>query len=71
MRSALPREMMDAFIPPITPSGRRLRRIANRSVEEALVLMAAGKLVHPTVGSFLTYHAQDGVVAANLRPAAI
>lgn len=55
--------MMDAFFPPISPSGRRLRRIDLRSFEEGLLLVAAGEMVHPTIASFLNYYVHDGVVA--------
>lgn len=60
---AFPRETMDAFVPPVTPSGRRLRRIANLDVEEAIMRVAMGEQVHPTVPSFLRYINQDGIVA--------
>lgn len=59
----MPREMMDAFIPPATSDGRRLRRISFRNFEEALILVAAGEVVHPTVTSFSSYYVHDGVVA--------
>jgi DNA-binding transcriptional LysR family regulator len=57
-----PREMMNALIPPLTPSGRVYRRVTNRNLEEMLIAVAAGKQVHPTVPSFLEYHAHPGVV---------
>jgi DNA-binding transcriptional LysR family regulator len=60
---ALPREMIDAWCPPVTPSGRRFRRKDIRSFEDCLMLVAAGELVHPTVASFLDYYVHDGVVA--------
>jgi DNA-binding transcriptional LysR family regulator len=56
-----PREMMDALIPPVTPSGRAYRRVTSRNLEEMLIAIAAGKQVHPTVPSFLEYHAHPGV----------
>lgn len=52
----LPRETMDAFIPPRTPSGRRLRRVLVHSLGEAVMRVATGELVHPTVRSFLGYY---------------
>lgn len=58
---AFPREMMDALIPPVTPSGRRYRRRVNRSIEDMLLSIAAGKQVHPTVPSFLNHHIHPGV----------
>jgi DNA-binding transcriptional LysR family regulator len=64
---ALPREMLNAFIPPFSPSGRRLRRKDIRSFEDCLMLVAAGELVHPTVASFLQYYVHDGVVAVPIR----
>jgi DNA-binding transcriptional LysR family regulator len=57
-----PREMMDALIPPATPSGRPYRRVTNRNLEEMLIAIAAGKQVHPTVPFFLEHHAHPGVV---------
>jgi DNA-binding transcriptional LysR family regulator len=49
------REMIDAFIPPVTPSGRTLRRVPTRSPEDLLLRIAMGELVHPTVASLLAY----------------
>lgn len=59
----LPREMMDAFIPPTSPSGKTLRRIANRSMEEALIRVAAGMQVHPTVPTIVEHYRLSGIVA--------
>ena len=53
---ALNREMMDVLIPPVTPSGIRLRRVARRTFEEALMRVATGEQVHPTVTSFLEHY---------------
>jgi DNA-binding transcriptional LysR family regulator len=64
---ALPREMIDAWFPPVTPSGYKLRRMTIRSFEDALLLVAAGEIVHPTVTSFLHYYIHDGVVAVPIR----
>jgi DNA-binding transcriptional LysR family regulator len=50
---SLPREMMDAFIPPATPSGIMLRRVERQTVAEAFLSAAVGELVHPTVRSQL------------------
>jgi DNA-binding transcriptional LysR family regulator len=58
-----PREMMDALIPPATPSGRPYRRVTSRNLEEMLIAIAAGKQVHPTVPFFLEHHAHPGVAA--------
>ncbi len=60
---AFPREMMDALIPPLAPSGRRYRRHVSRSIEEMLLSIAAGKQVHPTVPSFLDHHAHPAVTS--------
>jgi DNA-binding transcriptional LysR family regulator len=56
-----PREMMDALIPPVTPSGHHYRRIVNRSIEDMLMSIATRKQVHPTVPSFLEHHAHPAV----------
>jgi DNA-binding transcriptional LysR family regulator len=64
---ALPREMIDAWCPPKTPSGRTYARKDIRSFEDCLMLVAAGELVHPTVASFLRYYVHDGVVAIPIR----
>jgi hypothetical protein len=61
--SGAPREMMDAFFPPVTSSGRRIERIENFSWERILIMVAAGRLVHPTVPSFLDHFSHLGVVA--------
>jgi DNA-binding transcriptional LysR family regulator len=60
---AFPREMMDALIPPVTPSGHRYRRTVNRSIEDMLMSIATGKQVHPTVPSFLEHHTHPTVRA--------
>jgi DNA-binding transcriptional LysR family regulator len=64
---AWPREMIDSFFPPATPSGRRFPRIQLRSTEEMVMLVAAGQLVHPTVASFLDYYSDDTIVAVPIR----
>lgn len=58
---SVPRELMDAFFPPSSPSGRAFRRITVRSFEELLMLVAAGQIVHPTVASFPNHYALDGI----------
>jgi DNA-binding transcriptional LysR family regulator len=60
---ALPREMMAAHIPPVTPSGRRLRRRSNRNTEEMVMLVALGELVHPTVRSLVDHITYPGVTS--------
>ncbi len=56
-----PRELMDVFFPPSSPSGRTFPRIMVRSFEELLMLVAAGQAVHPTVESFPNHYALDGI----------
>ncbi len=60
---SFPREMMDAYIPPTTASGRRLRRIVSHTTEEAMMRVALGEQVHPTVEGWLDHHAHPGVIA--------
>jgi len=58
-------------IPPVTPSGRIYRRVTGRNLEEMLISIAAGKQVHPTVSSFLEYHAHPvlaGIPISGLAP---
>lgn len=57
------REMMDAFIPPVTPSGRRLRRVTTRSPEDLLLRIAIGEQVHPTVASMLAYFSHPEITS--------
>jgi DNA-binding transcriptional LysR family regulator len=59
----LPRKMMDAFIPPRTSSGKRLRRIKIRTMGESIMRVALGETVHPTVGSLLAHSAHPGVTS--------
>ena len=58
-----PREMMDAFIPPVTPSGRRLRRIENRNPEEMVLRVALGQEAHPTVRSLVETFSHPGITS--------
>jgi DNA-binding transcriptional LysR family regulator len=64
---AFPREMIDAFIPPVTPSGRVLRRIANEGSEDTLMRVALGVQVHPTVPSFFDHYSHPGVTSVPVR----
>jgi len=50
----LPRDYLDVLIPPITPSGRRIRRLhlPTPSPSQVLATVARGQIVHPTVSSF-------------------
>jgi len=59
----LPREMVDAFIPPVSPSGRRLRRIPSTTVEQVLLGVARGELVHATVQSLIDHWAHPNCAA--------
>ncbi|MGH3265413.1 MAG: LysR family transcriptional regulator [Trebonia sp.] len=62
-----PREMMDAYIPPVTGSGRRLRRTVSHTTDEAMMRVAVGEQVHPTVPSWLDHHNHPDVVAVPIR----
>jgi hypothetical protein len=64
---AFPREMLDAFIPPTTPSGHPVRRIAIRDIEEMVMRVALGEYVHPTVPSTLDYVTHPGVMSVPIR----
>lgn len=61
------RELMDAFTPPHTPDGRHLRRIAVRSISEALMRTALSQAIHLTVQSTLDYISHPSVVAVPVR----
>jgi hypothetical protein len=58
-----PRDMMNALIPPAAPSGRRYERHVNRSIEDMLMEIAAGRQVHLTVPSFLEHHAHPAITS--------
>jgi hypothetical protein len=58
---------MDAFIPPETPSGKRLRRTESRAVAETPVRVALGEIVHPTVPSFLDHYPHPGITSIPIR----
>jgi DNA-binding transcriptional LysR family regulator len=59
----IPREAMDAFVPPCTPSGRRLARAPISSMIEIIMRTATGEIVHPTVRSFVDHFAHPDLVA--------
>jgi DNA-binding transcriptional LysR family regulator len=61
----LPEEMMRAFVPPVTPSGRRLPR-GTKTIEEALIRVAMGNQVHPTVASFFDFYSNPAIVGVKL-----
>jgi DNA-binding transcriptional LysR family regulator len=58
-----PREMVDAAIPRVTPTGRRIRRLSRRpkTPHELTALVARGKIVHPTVPSFAEFFGQPTI----------
>jgi len=58
---ALPSELMDAFMPPVTSSGKAIRRAELRSTSESMMRVASGELVHPTVRSFVDHYGHPGV----------
>lgn len=62
-----PREFMDAFAPPNTPSGRQIRRVALRTFNEVLMRVASGDIVHPTVASFLESHSDSSIRLVPIR----
>jgi DNA-binding transcriptional LysR family regulator len=64
---AFPREMVDALIPPVTPSGRVLSRIANVDPEVVMMRVALGEQVHPTVRSFLEHQSHPGITSVPIR----
>jgi DNA-binding transcriptional LysR family regulator len=61
-----PREMMDAFIPPVTPSGRLLKRTQNVDPQVVLMRVALGEQVHPTVASFLEHQSYPGLATVHI-----
>jgi hypothetical protein len=61
--NTLPRAMMDAFIPPNTPSGKPIRRVLVRTIAESLARVALGETIHPTVESFLEHARHPNVTA--------
>jgi DNA-binding transcriptional LysR family regulator len=65
--AALPRELADALAPPVTSSGRPLRRVGMSSVGQILTRVALGEMVHPTVSSFAEYYRHPGVAFVPIR----
>lgn len=59
-----PQELAEAFIPPKTPSGRLVRRVRLpfKDLNELIILIARGKIVHPTVPSFASYFGHPNLV---------
>lgn len=62
----LPQEFMDEFVPPFTPSGRPLRRIAPHSLDESLMRAALGELAHVTVPSMASHHQHPNVTMVSI-----
>jgi hypothetical protein len=63
----LPAELMEDFVPFRTPSGRVFRRVRIHTLSEAVMRVATGELVHPTVGSFVDHFRHSHVTAVPLR----
>ena len=61
------REVMDAYSPPCTPSGRSIRRAALRSVTEVMTRVAAGEVVHPTLPAVMSHSHHPGIVVVPIR----
>jgi DNA-binding transcriptional LysR family regulator len=59
----LPAALMDAIIPPRTPSGRPIRRHPKiLSIGEAGAEVARGRIIHPTVAGVLVFRRNDIVL---------
>lgn len=57
---SLPQQLMDALIPPCTPSGRPILRTEPvRSLHELVSLVARGRIVHPTAAGILPARRTD------------
>jgi DNA-binding transcriptional LysR family regulator len=68
---AFNREMMDSFIPPATPSGKALRRVPRRTLDETLMAVVLGEQVHPTISSSTIYYTDPRITVipfADLAP---
>jgi hypothetical protein len=64
---SLPAELMNAWFPPVSASGRRFDRVELHSVNEAFMRVAAGEVVHPTVRSVAEFHSTRGIALIPLR----
>jgi DNA-binding transcriptional LysR family regulator len=64
--AALNREMMDAYIPPTTPSGVPLNRVARRTLDESIMSVLNGESAHLTVTSVLEQYSDLPVTAVPL-----
>jgi LysR substrate binding domain len=58
-----PKELAEAFIPRTTPSGRPIRRLRTpiNDLNELIIQIARGKIVHPAVPSFASYFGHPNV----------
>jgi DNA-binding transcriptional LysR family regulator len=55
-----PAAVYDAMVPPVTPTGKPIRRTQPwRSGTEILSLIAQGHIVHPTMSGVASYHRDD------------
>ena len=63
----LPREMMEVFVPSVTAAGTQLRRTIVYSIGEAVMRVATGEIVHPTVASFLDHYPHPDVTSVPIR----
>lgn len=62
-RPPFPSALMDAFNPPVTPSGKPIRRDYEvRSIGEAVQAVASGRIVHITVDGLPVFRRPDVVV---------
>lgn len=61
------REMVSAFIPPRAPNGTEFKTIVVRSTLETLMLVAEGRIVHPTVQSFVDFHPHPATVGVPIE----
>lgn len=58
--------MLDDFVPPVAPSGRRLSRVEVANIDTSLVEVAAGHAGHVSVPSFFDYHTNPNLVGVRL-----
>jgi len=58
-----PNELIDTFMPRVTPGGRAIHRLDRRpkTPHEVTALIARGRIVHPTVPSFAQFFGQPGI----------
>lgn len=62
-----PSEMIDVFVPPVSPSGRRLRRVSPTSIEEMRVRVARGDQVHATVQPLADHMGHPNITSVPIR----